>query len=292
MNSRQLWRLLKQSFQEWQSDRASLLAAALAYYTALAIAPILILVIAIAGFFLGQYSVQGEVFRQLQLRIGDQGAESIQLMLNHAGNHPSGTTATIVSLILLFVSASGVFNQLRESLNLIWGVKVTPKFDLKRFVKKRILSFSMIPVIGFLLLISLAMSAILSGLSEVLFGSTRDWLPLLKFLNFLISSTVTTLLFALVYKVLPDVKVDWSDVWTGAVVTTLLFNIGEWAIGKYLANGGVSSIYGAAGSFVVLLLWIYYSAQIVLFGAEFTQVYANQYGSKIRAKFSAKVSSH
>ncbi len=292
MKSRQIFRLLRDSFQEWQRDRASLLAAALAYYTALSIAPILILVIAIAGFFLGQDSVQGEVFRQLQIRIGTRGAESVQLMLNHAGSHPSGATATVISLILLFVSASGVFNQLRESLNLIWGISISPKFSLKNLIKKRILSFSMIPVIGLLLLISLAMSAILSGLSEVLFGSTRDWLPLLKFLNFLLSSTVTTLLFALVYKVLPDAKVDWSDVWTGAIVTTVLFNIGEWAIGLYLANGSVTSIYGAAGSFVVLLLWIYYSAQIILFGAEFTQVYTNQYGSRIRAKFPDKISTN
>ena len=283
MSIKQFWRLLKQSFQEWQRDRASLLAAALAYYTALSIAPVLVLVIAIAGFFLGQEAARGEVFAQLQGLMGDQGAEAVQSMLENANDRSSGLIATVISLGLLIFSASGVFNHLRESLNLIWNVSHANQGGVKQVLKQRILSFSMIPVIGFLLMVSLGLSAVLSSLSGWVLGPLQDWLPILRIINFAVSFGVITLLFALIYKVLPDAEVSWGDVWIGAAATALLFTIGKWGIGLYLGNSSTASAYGAAGSFVVLLLWIYYSAQILFFGAEFTQVYANRYGSRIRA---------
>lgn len=282
MSIKQFGRLLKQSFQSWQRDRASLLAAALAYYTALSIAPVLVLVIAIAGFFLGQESAQGEVFQQLQGLMGEQGATAVQAMLENASDRSSGLIATLLSLSLLFFSASGVFNHLRESLNIIWNVSDANQGGIRTVIWQRILSFSMIPVIGFLLLVSLGMSAVLSSLSNIILGSFQDWIPVIRIINFVVSFGVTTLLFALIYRVLPDARVSWGDVWIGAGATSLLFSMGKWAIGFYLGNSSTASAYGAAGSFVVLLIWIYYSAQILFFGAEFTQVYANSYGSKIR----------
>lgn len=282
MSLKRFWKLLKLSFQEWQADKASRLAAALAYYTAFSIAPVLLLVIAIAGFFLGQEAAKGEVFEQINGLVGAEGARAIESMLENSQDRDSSAIATIISLALLIFGASGVFLHLKESLNAIWNVEeAAEQGGIVNTIRSRLLSFSMIPVIGFLLLVSLSLSALLSGVANVIGGEWQTWFPAIRALNIAASFGMITLLFAVIYKVLPDANVQWSDVWVGAAATSLLFSIGKWGIGLYIGNSSIGSTYGAAGSFVVLLVWIYYSAQILFFGAEFTQVYANRYGSRI-----------
>lgn len=273
--------LLKDTVTEWQADKVPLLAAALAYYTVFSLAPLLIIVIAIAGFVFGPEAARNQLDEQIQGLVGPQGADAIQTMIQSAYRPSSGIVATVVSLVTLLLGASGVFAQLQDALNTIWEVP-PPKDGVKGMVKARASSFAMILVIGFLLLVSLVVSAALAGIGNF-FG---DLIPGLAFVwqvvNFVISFAVVTLLFGLIYRVLPDVRVPWSDVWHGAIVTSLLFTVGKWLLGLYIGNSGVASPYGAAGSFVVVLVWVYYSAQILLFGAEFTQVYSKHYGSKWR----------
>lgn len=282
MSPKRFWKLLKLSFQAWQSDKASRLAAALAYYTAFSIAPLLLLVIAIAGFFLGQEAARGEVFAQINGLVGSEGAQAIESMLENSRDKSSNAIATIISISLLIFGASGVFFHLKDSLNTIWNVEpAAEEGGVINMIRSRLLSFSMIPVIGLLLIISLAVSALITGFSNVISGEWQDWFPLIRLLDIFVSFGVITFLFAIIFKVLPDAEVQWSDVWIGAATTSLLFGLGKWGIGLYLGNSSIGSTYGAAGSFVVLLIWIYYSAQILFFGAEFTQVYANRYGSQI-----------
>lgn len=273
--------LLKETFKEWQEDKASRLAAALAYYTAFSIAPLLIIAIAIAAVVFGEEAARGGVEEQLRGLIGQQGAEAVEEMIKNSSKPAEGTIATIISVFFLLFGASGVFGQLQDSLNTIWEVAPKPGRGMMGFIKDRFLSFAMVLSIGFLLLVSLVLSAVLAGLNNVLGGMMPGLSFLWGILNFLISFGVITLLFALIYRVLPDVKIAWGDVWFGAIITALLFTIGKTLIGLYLGNSSVGSTYGAAGSFVVLLLWVNYSAQILFFGAEFTQVYANKYGSHI-----------
>jgi membrane protein len=281
MRSGKVVKLLKNTFQEWQEDRVPLWAAGLAYYTIFSLAPILIIAIAIAGAVFGQDAAQGEIVHQLQGLVGKDGAEFIESMIQNASKPGSGgVIATLFSLATLIFGASGAFGQLQDALNTIWEVKPDPKQGVKGMVRNRFLSFAMVLVIGFLLLVSLVLSAALAGVSNF-FGSLIPGLAWGQLLNFVISFGFTTLLFALIYKVLPDVKVPWSDLWVGATVTALLFSIGRFLIGVYLGNSSISSAYGAAGSLIVILLWVYYSAQIILFGAEFTQVYAKMHGSRL-----------
>jgi membrane protein len=279
MNPRIIIGLLKETFKEWQEDKASRLAAALAYYTAFSLAPLLIIVIAIAALVFGEQAAQGEIVGQIQGLVGKQGAEAIEEMIENSRQPTTGIIATLISFGILLFGATNVFAQLQDALNTIW--EVAPKPGVKGLVKTRFISFTMILGVGFLLLVSLILSAVLAVLGNYL-GSL---VPGIQFfwstLNFFISFGVITLLFALIYKFLPDVKITWSDVGIGAAITALLFTIGKSLIGLYLGNSSVGSTYGAAGSFVVVLLWVNYSAQILLFGAEFTQVYANRYGSRI-----------
>lgn len=274
--------LLKGTVTEWREDKVPLWAAALAYYTIFSLAPLLILAIAIAGAAFGEDAARGEIVRQIQGLIGRQGAEAVQTMIENASQPGSGgTIATIFSIATLLFGASGVFGQLQEALNTIWEVKPDPSRGVKTMVYSRFLSFAMVLVIGFLLLVSLILSAVLAGISTYF----SNLFPILasfgQVINFVVSFGVTTLLFALIYKVLPDVRIPWSDLWVGAAVTSLLFSIGRYLIGLYLGNSGVGSTYGAAGSIIVVLFWVYYSAQIILLGAEFTQVYAKFHGSRI-----------
>ena len=282
MPPRRFWKLIKLSFQAWQADKASRLAAALAYYTAFSIAPVVLLVIAIAGFFFGQEAARGEVFAQINGLVGAEGARAIESMLENSRDKGSSAIATIISISLLFFGASGVFLHLKESLNAIWNVEeAVERGGIVNTIRSRLLSFSMIPVMGFLLLVSLSLSALLTGTSNLIGGEWQSWFPLIRLLNFVVSFGAITLLFAIIFKILPDAEVQWNDVWIGAAATSLLFSIGKWGIGLYLGSSSIGSTYGAAGSFVILLVWIYYSAQILFFGAEFTQVYANRYGSRI-----------
>ncbi|MDY7021659.1 MAG: YihY/virulence factor BrkB family protein [Cyanobacteriota bacterium] len=281
MGFKKIFRLLKETFKEWQLDKSSRLAASLAYYTVFSLAPLLIIVIAIAGAIFGEEAARGEIVSQIQGLVGKQGATVIEEAIQNADKPQVSSIASIFSLIFLFIGASGVFAHLQESLNAIWNVKAKPKNSIVGFVRKRILSFSAVLGIGFLLLISLILSAAISALSNYLSGLVPGVDLLWRILNFVVSFGVVTLLFALMYKYLPDVEIEWGDVWTGSLITAILFTVGKFVLGLYLGQGSFGSTYGAAGSLVIILAWVYYSAQILFFGAEFTQVYARKYGSQI-----------
>lgn len=278
--------LFKLSYQDWKDDKASRLSAALAYYTIFSLAPLLLIIIAVVGFFFGQTDVvQTQVMNQVEGLVGAEGRTFVSDLLTSASNPAKGIVATIVGIITLLFGALGVFNELHNSLNTIWEVKEEETTGFVESVKKvifgRLLSFGMILGIGFLLLVSLVVSAALSAVQETIGNAIPISEILWQILNLIISVGVITVLFALIFKFLPDAEIAWRDVWLGAFVTALLFSIGKFLIGLYLGNSTVGSSFGAAGSLVLLLLWIYYSAQILLFGAEFTQVYANNFGSKI-----------
>ena len=279
MKSKRIVRLLKETFSEWQKDRVPLLAASLAYYTVFSIAPLLLIAIAIAGVFFGDDAVRGEIFGQIQGLVGKEGAATIQGMLQSTQKPNSGGGfATVISVITLLLGASGVFGQLQEALNIIWEVKPKPGRNLIKFIRSRFLSSSMILVIAFLLLVSSILSAGLVAVTQF----TNKLVPGLEILGstleFVLSLALVTLLFAAIYKILPDVKVPWRNLWVGSAVTALLFNVGKILIGLYLGNSHIGSAFGAAGSVIVLLVWIFYSAQILLLGAEFTQVYSKSVG--------------
>jgi membrane protein len=272
--------LLRDTFTEWNADKAPRLAAALAYYTAFSLAPLLIVVIAVASLAFGQDAVRGRLDNQIQGLIGVQAADAVQEILANANQPTAGTLAGIIGIVTLVLGAGGVFHQLKDALNTMWGVP-PPKGGILTTIRAQFISFTMVLGIGFLLLVSLVVSAGLSAANDLFARLLPGADFIAQLLNFVISFGVVTLLFAMIYKVLPDTEVKWGDVWMGAAVTALLFTIGKFLIGLYLGNSSVASGYGAAGSFVVLLLWIYYSAQILLFGAEFTQVYAKRRGSRV-----------
>ncbi|HEY9767921.1 MAG TPA: YihY/virulence factor BrkB family protein [Coleofasciculaceae cyanobacterium] len=285
-----IFKLIKEAFGEWQQDKASMLAAALAYYTVFSIAPLLVIAIAIAGAVFGQDAAQGEIVSQINQLVGQEGAEAIETILANANRPQLGNLASIISLVVLFIGASGVFAQLQEALNTVWNVKANPNAGIWEFVRKRLLSFGMVLAIGFLLLVSLVLSAILSGIGKLEINLLSGFTPLWRLVNFVVSFGSISLLFALIYKYLPDAKIRWKDVSVGAIITALLFTIGKFLIGLYLGRGSLGSAYGAAGSLIVFLAWVFYSAQILLFGAEITQVYARKYGKKIRPDSQAKYS--
>ena len=272
------------SFKEWNEDKASRLAAALAYYTMFSLAPLLVIVVAIAGFFFDRGTVQEQLTQQIQGLVGSEGAAFAQTALENA-NTPGDSTsliASLISVVLLLVGATGVFGQLQESLNVIWNVEAKPDSAAKGFIHQRLLSFAMLVTIGFLLMVSLVLSTALAALSSYFSDLLPGMDALWQVLNIVVSLAIITVLFALLFKYVPDVKIDWNDVWTGAFITAFLFTVGKFLLGLYLGNGGFASTYGAAGSVIVILAWVYYSAQILFFGAEFTQVYARRYGSRIR----------
>jgi membrane protein len=277
--------IFKRTYQDWKEDHASRLAASLAYYTIFSLAPLLVIAIAISGFIWRHEDVEAQIMAQSQSLVGAEGATFISDMIRSASNPTEGILATIIGIVTLLFGALGVFNELHNALNVIWEVKEEKAESFLQAVKKalidRFLSFTMVLVIGFLLLVSLVISAGLSATQELV-GNTFP-IPefLLQFINLIISIGVITLLFALIYKYLPDTEIPWRFVWLGAFVTAILFSLGKLAIGLYLGNSAIASSFGAAGSLVLLLVWIYYSAQILFFGAEFTQAYANKYGQKI-----------
>lgn len=282
-----LFQLLRGTLNEFNADKAPRLAAALAYYTAFSIAPLLLVIISIAGLVWNQEAVQNQLDTQIAGVVGSDTAQTINDLVASA-NHPStGVVASIIGVVTLLLGAAGVFGQLQDALNTVWGVQPKPNQGIIAMLRVRFISFTMVFGIGFLLLVSLVISTILSALN----GWLISRLPLSEFIlqviNFAISFGVITLLFAVVYKVLPDAKIAWRDVWVGAAVTSLLFSIGKFFIGLYIGNSSTASSYGAAGSFVVLLLWIYYSAMIFLFGAEFTQVWARTFGKQIEPSANA-----
>jgi membrane protein len=281
LGPKNIWRLLKQTFSEWSADKAPQLGAALAFYTALSIAPLLVIVLGIVGLFFGEEAVSGQILTEMRSMVGDEGAKAIEQMIASANKPTEGTVATVLSVVTLMFGASGVFGQLQSTLNTIWGVEPKPGRGIWGMIRDRFLSFAMVIGIAFLLLVSLIISAVLTAMGTV-FNQLPDSLHwVAQALNFGVSFLIITLLFAMMFKYLPDVKIGWRDVWLGATVTAALFTVGKFAIGLYLGHSAMASSYGVAGSFVVLLVWVYYSAQILFFGAELTQVYANFFGSKI-----------
>ena len=282
MGSKDFVELFKQTFTEWSEDNASRLAAALSYYAIFSLAPLLIIVISVAGLVLGnQQNVQQDVLNQISNVVGPNTADFVRNLISNTRSQNSGIIATIVGIVTLLVGSTGAFNQLHEALNTVWEVTEDPESGFLNILKGRLLSFTVVLGIGFLLLVFLVIDAGLAALgqfaSDLIPGSELVW----QGVNFLVSFGVVILLFAMIYKILPDVKIEWDDVWLGAAFTAFLFAVGKWVLGFYFSTVGVGSAYGAAGSLIVLLLWIYYSSQILFFGAEFTQVYANRYGSKI-----------
>ena len=275
-------KLIKDTAAEWSEDNVPLLAAALAYYTVFSLAPLLLIAIAIAGFFFGEEAARGEIIGQIQGLVGKEGAEAIQAMIQNATRPGSGSAiATITGVVILLFGASGVFGQLQVALNTIWEVKPKPGNGIKSFLQSRFLSFAMVLVIGYLLLVSLVLSAGLAAVSNYFGELVPGFVIVGQIVNFVISFGVVTVLIAAIYKFLPDVDIPWKNLWVGAGVTALLFNLGKFLLGLYLGNGSVGSAYGAAGSLIVLLVWVFYSAQILLFGAEFTQVYSKYRGVPI-----------
>lgn len=277
----QLWNLLKDTVRAWSDDKVPRHGAALAYYTVLSLVPLLVVIIAMIGFFFGHELVQSYLLKQIGSLVGPQSAEAIQGMIQRASEPSTGIVATVLATGTLLLGASGVFAQLQDSLNSIWGVKPKEGRGLWSLIRDRFLSFAATLGTGFLLLVSLVLSTALSALGKWFGG----WLPapelILQVLELRVSLGVITGLFAMIFKVLPDAQVAWSHVWIGAALTALLFTVGKFAIGLYLGKSDVGSAYGAAGSLVIVLVWVYYSAQILLFGAEFTQVYANNVGARI-----------
>jgi len=277
--------ILKLAYQGWKEDRASRLSAALAYYTIFSLAPLLVIVIALTGLIWEADVVRTQLLNQIQGLVGAEGASFVADLITSTGSQTEDIVATIIGIITLLFGALGVFNELHNSLNIIWEVEEEKPKGFLQTIKKviidRLLSFTMILGIGFLLLVSLVISAGLSATQETIGNAIPLSEFLLQIVNTVISIGVITVLFALMYKFLPDAEIAWRDVWIGAFITSVFFSLGKTAIGLYLGNSAVASSFGAAGSLVLLLLWIYYSAQILFFGAEVTQVYANKYGSKI-----------
>lgn len=279
--TRSWWQVLTGTVKEWLADEASQLAAALAYYTAVSIAPLLVLIVVIVGLILGeQGTAESQLIGQLRGVMGEQGAQFLQTVLENAQQPTLASVAGILSSLALLWGATNVFSQLQSSLNRIWNVQPKPGRSIWRMIKDRFLSFTLVLGIAFLLLVSLVLTSVLSTLADWGQGllPSADWIW--QVVNFAVSFAVITLLFAAIYRVLPDAEIVWRDVWLGAAVTALLFNLGKYGLGLYLANAG--STYGAVGSLVVFLLWVYYSAQILFLGAEFTQVYARHFGSGIQ----------
>src|SRR5919112_3009759 len=286
-----LWTVLRHALAGWWNDNVPHLGAALSYYTLFSLAPILIVAIAIAGLAFGAEAVRGEIVHQIQGLVGREGGLAVQAMLQGAARPSSSIPATIIGVITFFIGATGAFLELQTALNTIWRVK--PKSGGNWFrvlLMQRMISFGLVVGVGFLLLTSLLVSAALAALHRYM-GVTYPAVAVLwEALNVIVSLGVITLLFAMIYKVLPDVKLSWSDVWIGALVTAGLFTVGKLVIGLYLGTTSIASTYGAAGSVVVILVWVYYSAQIILLGAEFTRAYVEEFGRRPRTEEFAKPS--
>jgi membrane protein len=273
--------LVKQTYADWNEDKAPRLGAALAYYTVFSIAPLLLVIISIAGIFFGQQETSDQISAQISHVVGPQAAQFIQAMVEGARKPSTSIVATIIGLVTLVFGAMGVFGQLQDALNTIWEVQPKPGRPFIATLRDRFTPFVMVIGVSFLLLSSLVVSAGIAAL-----GAWMDSvLPLPEFvmqaINFVVSLGIVTLMFALIFKVLPDVQIQWRDVWIGAGITALLFVVGQFGLAWYVGKTAASSTYGAAGSLVAVLLWVYWTSQILFFGAEFTQVYANRFGSKL-----------
>jgi membrane protein len=272
--------LLKRAGSAWLGDNAPRIGAALAFYTLFAIAPILIIVVALAGFVFGAQAAQGQIVRQFQGLMGTQGASTVETVLQSIHKSAAGASTTVIALVALLVGASGVFNELQDALNAIWKVDSSRRGAWLTFIRQRLLSIGLVVAAGFLLLVSLVVTAFLTAAESFVNRITAISAIGLGSINFVLSFCVITFLFALIFKLIPDTAIRWRDVQMGAAVTAVLFTGGKAAIGFYLGHSALTSAYGAAASLVVFLVWIYYSAQIMLFGAELTHVYTFKFGSR------------
>lgn len=269
----------KATIDEYSNNKTAKLAAALSYYTVFSIAPLLVIAIAVAGFAFGEAAAQGRIAQEIKGLVGDQGAQFVQTAIQNTNQSGGGVLATILGVITLLIGAGGTFIELQDSLDIIWKVKPKPGATVKQFLRTRLTSFGLVLAVGFLLLVSLLISAMLSALQDFL-GSILPIPPFaMQIINLVISLGVSFALFGLLFKVLPDVEISWKDVWIGALATTVLFVLGMYLISLYLGRSSVGSSYGAAGSLAIFLVWVYYSAQILYLGAEFTYVYATRFGS-------------
>jgi len=276
--------LLKQTFREWLQDKTPQLGAALAYYTVFSLAPLILVLLAIVGvvFRDDPGGAWNKLTQQMSYFLDPSAIQVIQNIAQTASRPGKSTIATIIGIALAVFGASGVFGQLQDALNTIWGVKAKPRRGIWGFLGNRFLSFAMVAGICFLLLVSLTIEALLRGFSQYVQSVLPGGIIIAMAVYLIFDFAVVVLLFAMIFRFLPDVKVKWRDVWIGAVMTAILFGIGKWLLGFYLGSGVAGSAYGAASSLITLLLWVYYSSQILLFGAEFTQVYARRAGRAIK----------
>ncbi len=286
-----IWVILKAAFMGFRDDLALKYSASLAFYTIFSLAPLLLLVISLAGIFYGKDAIQGKVFSEINGLVGKDAAKQIQDLIMHLEMSGKSTISAIIGVITLIIGSTTVFGEIQESINIIWQVKVKPKKAWLKLIKDRLLSGSLIVSLGFLLLVSLVLDGVLLALGDKL----KVFLPgetiiILNLVNLIISFLVITVLFSIIFKVLPDVKISWKDVRMGAVFTAILFMIGRFVIGIYIRRSATSSTYGAAGSLIAILLWIYYTAAILYFGAEFTKAYIDFLGKRIEpAEFAVHV---
>jgi membrane protein len=279
MNRKSLWQFLKDVFTKWIDDDPFLLASSLSYYTLFSLTPLLVIAIAVAGLVFGQEAAQNQIVETIGGMIGPESAQAIQGMIENARNKPkTGIISTVLATVTLLIGAGGVVGQLQASLNKIWGVEPKSGQGIWGFIRQRFISFAMVLAVGFLLLVSLVVTALLTVFSQFMGSLIGGAAFVGHLLDIVVSFAFVTLLFAMIYKFVPDIQIQWKDVWIGAALTSILFTIGKFLIGLYL---GVASAYGAAGSLITILLWVFYSSLIFLLGAEFTQGYASTYGSGV-----------
>ena len=274
-----VWGLIKRAAIKWNADDCLTLGAALAYYTVFSLAPVLVIAIAVAGAVFGQEAAQGEIVSQIRGLVGEEGASAIQSLIESAGRQDAGGRATLIGLLVLLFGSTSAFSQLQSALNKIWDVEPETHSGIWDMVRARFLSFTAVLGTGFLLSVSLVLSAVVAAFGRYGWGWLPAIRPMLELADFLGSMLMHTLLFAMIFKLLPDASIRWREVWLGAGVTAGLFFVGKLAIGAYLGTSEVGAAYGAAGWVILILAWVYYSAQIVLFGAEFTRAYATRFTS-------------
>lgn len=288
MTVRELGELVRETAWQWWNDDTFRLSAALAFYTIFSLAPVLLIAVAVASSLVGEEAATRHLIAEIQGLVGSEGARAVAGVLERVRSMPENPYAAIAGALLLIAGSTAVFAELQSALNQIWDVRVETRGVIRGFLRNRLMSFAIVLGVGFLLLVSLVLSASLSAAQELLEQQFRTLPAVWRVANVLTSFLLVTLLFGMIYKVLPDVELRWADVAIGAVVTAALFAIGKYAIGLYLGQLAFASRYGAAASFVVLLFWVYYSALVCFLGAEFTQVYAQKYGSGIRPKAHAR----
>lgn len=278
---KKIWQLLKTTVQSWNDDYAQSMGAALSFYTLFSIAPLLLIVLSITGFVFGIEAARGEIAGQLESLLGEQGAIAVQALLQNVNKPGEGLVASVVGVVLLLMGATSVFGELQNSLDRIWRAPERAKSNgIIALLHERLLSFGMILGIGFILLVSLVFSALLSAVNQWWSPQFKESVMLLSSVNIIFGFLMTTAMFALIYKLMPSVKILWREVWIGAVITAILFTVGKSLIGLYIGRSAIASGFGVAGSLVALLVWVYYSAQIFFLGAEFTWAYSKIYGSR------------